>query len=102
MFAFETEPLKLVAMLLACCPQLPIALQTLFAYASFALVSELSPHPAANTARTASSKRVGTTVPDRPASDPLDRGQSSGANRLDESLIVAFVLICVAFGEVAN
>ena len=38
----------------------------------------------------------------RCVSDPFDGDQSSGADRLDESLIVAFVLICVAFGEVAN
>ena len=34
--------LKSVAMLLICCCQLPIAVQTLFAYASFAFVSELA------------------------------------------------------------
>ena len=35
--ALEMPPLKSVAMLLICCSQLPIALQTLLAYASFAL-----------------------------------------------------------------
>ena len=36
-------PLKSVAMLLICCSQLPIALQTPSAYASFAFLSELDP-----------------------------------------------------------
>ena len=50
--ACVTPPLKLVAMLLISCSQLPIALQTLFAYASLAFVSEAAaatgPHQGQN------------------------------------------------------
>jgi len=41
-----TPPPRLVAMLWICCFQLPTAVQTLFAYASLAFLSELLPQPA--------------------------------------------------------
>ena len=65
--ACETPPLKLVAMVLICCSQLPIAEQTLFAYASLAFVSELPPQPAATSVRTATSARIGVAVTHLPA-----------------------------------
>jgi len=60
--ACVTPPLKLVAMLLIVCSQLPIALQTLFAYASLAFVSELPPQPAPTRTRTPVNARIGAVV----------------------------------------
>jgi hypothetical protein len=55
-------------MLLIVCSQLPIALQTLFAYASLAFVSELlPPQPAPTSARTAISARIGAVLTHLPA-----------------------------------
>jgi hypothetical protein len=49
-------------MLLIVCSQLPIALQTLFAYASLAFVSELPPQPAPTRTRTPVNARIGAVV----------------------------------------
>ena len=62
--AFEMPPVKLVAMLLTWFSQVPIAVQTLLAYASFALVLELSPppQPAAMSATETSSVSIATAA----------------------------------------
>jgi len=61
--AFEMPPLKSVAIVLICCSQLPMAVQTLSAYASLDFLSELDPpQPAVTsptTAATSNAMRVG-------------------------------------------